>query len=105
MSGQIAGEEINRLRASLPKSPEHCANISASLKGKKRLPFTQEHRANMSANHKGMIGKTHSVKSKYKIGIAQKDKVKSKIECPHCHKIGGVPSMRRWHFENCGVNL
>jgi hypothetical protein len=30
-----------------------------------------------------------------------KIQVQRKIECPHCHKIGGESVMRRWHFENC----
>ena len=28
-------------------------------------------------------------------------KPKSKIECPHCHKIGGSNIMKRYHFNNC----
>lgn len=28
-------------------------------------------------------------------------KPKSKIECPHCNKIGGSGIMKRWHFNNC----
>lgn len=26
---------------------------------------------------------------------------KEKIECPHCKKMGGIPAMKRWHFDNC----
>ena len=26
---------------------------------------------------------------------------KPKITCPHCNKIGGLPQMKRWHFDNC----
>lgn len=26
---------------------------------------------------------------------------KSLVMCPHCNKAGGVPSMHRWHFDNC----
>lgn len=32
-------------------------------------------------------------------------KPKSKIECPHCGKIGGSNNMKRWHFDNCKVKL
>lgn len=33
-------------------------------------------------------------------------KPKSKIQCPHCDKIGGSGIMKRWHFDNCkSVNL
>jgi hypothetical protein len=34
-------------------------------------------------------------------GKLNKGKPKQKIECPHCHKIGGINMMKRWHFENC----
>lgn len=26
---------------------------------------------------------------------------KPKITCPHCNKEGGLPQMKRWHFDNC----
>ena len=26
---------------------------------------------------------------------------KKQISCPYCPKIGGVPSMTRWHLNNC----
>lgn len=28
-------------------------------------------------------------------------KPKERVECPHCNKIGGKPSMKRYHFDNC----
>lgn len=28
-------------------------------------------------------------------------KPKEKAECPHCHKVGGISQMKRWHFDNC----
>lgn len=28
-------------------------------------------------------------------------KPKSKVECPHCGKVGGSNTMHRWHFDNC----
>ena len=28
-------------------------------------------------------------------------KPKEKVTCPHCGKIGGISSMKRWHFERC----
>jgi hypothetical protein len=34
--------------------------------------------------------------------ISQKlKKPKPKVECPHCGKIGGLPVMRRYHFDEC----
>lgn len=28
-------------------------------------------------------------------------KPRSKVECPHCGKVGGSNTMHRWHFDNC----
>jgi hypothetical protein len=28
-------------------------------------------------------------------------KTRSRIECPHCGKVGGSNTMHRWHFDNC----
>ena len=36
---------------------------------------------------------------KIKIGI--KDRIVTKITCPHCNKIGASSPMTRWHFNNC----
>lgn len=30
-----------------------------------------------------------------------KGRIHTKVECPHCQKIGGITGMARWHFENC----
>jgi hypothetical protein len=30
-----------------------------------------------------------------------KDKPQRKVTCPHCGKIGGAPSMTRYHLDNC----
>jgi hypothetical protein len=29
----------------------------------------------------------------------------TKVECPHCHHIGGIGAMNRWHFNNCKDKL
>lgn len=34
-------------------------------------------------------------------GAKNKGKIYDQIECPHCSKIGGGPSMVRFHFDNC----
>ena len=34
-----------------------------------------------------------------------KGRPKPIIECPHCNKIGGMPSMKQWHFDNCKRKL
>jgi hypothetical protein len=32
-------------------------------------------------------------------------KPQTKVECPYWLKIGGLPIMKRYHFENCVLNL
>jgi len=34
-------------------------------------------------------------------GEFNKGRTHIKVECPHCHKIGGITGMARWHFDNC----
>lgn len=46
-------------------------------------------------------GRAHSEEAKEKMSIAKKGIKKPTIECPHCQKVGGVPQMKRWHFNNC----
>ena len=45
--------------------------------------------------------KIMSEEKKKKIGDANRGVTKPKIQCPHCNKIGGIPAMKRFHFENC----
>jgi len=33
--------------------------------------------------------------------IGKNKKPKPTVECPHCKKVGGVPQMIQWHFDNC----
>lgn len=48
-----------------------------------------------------MLGTKLSDETKKKQSEALKGIPKPKIECPHCGKIGGVPQMKRHHFDNC----
>lgn len=71
-----------RLNMRKPKSKQHSENIGNAVRGK---PKSLEHRKNLSASNKG--------KSE---GIP-----KILVECPHCGKTGGKPSMIKWHFDKC----
>lgn len=53
---------------------------ASATKGKSRK-FTQQHLDNC---------KSHLSKNNTTI-----------LTCPHCHKNGNVPNMKRWHFSNC----
>ena len=99
------------------------------MKGKIR---TEEHKAKQSASRKG---KTQSEETKLKISIANTGKTQSeqtkakksssmkgknagkpswnkgkpypqlRITCPYCDKTGGASNMKRYHFDNCRINI
>ena len=95
--------------------------MSASKIGKKLPQFSEEHLQKLSdARKKRIISEETKLKTseslkgnKNGLGwkpseeqkMKQKDaligKPKQKVECPHCHKIGGKPAMIRFHFDNC----
>lgn len=90
-------------------SEEQKQLISEKLTGRTRT-FSAEHRENLRKaavrrgytppSRKGlpgtMKGKKHSVES-----VDRMKKPKQKVKCPYCKKVGGLPQMKRWHFENC----
>ncbi len=63
-------------RKIIPKTPEHKLKISNTLKNKYKDPSYNSHN----------------------LGIKRPQQI-----CPHCNKIGGGPSMPRFHFNNCKV--
>lgn len=67
-----------------PRTPEHCANIAKSLKGK---TFSEEHRLNVSLGNK----KTGRMKNMNNL----------QSTCPKCGKQGQLNALKRWHFDNC----
>lgn len=98
---------------------EHRKGIIAWNKGKK-TPYNV--RLKLSLAKKGRIGIRkgiqHTDLTKLKISLAKKGTIRHKdiieqvrqkligykhklVECPHCHKIGGISAMPRWHFNNC----
>jgi hypothetical protein len=74
-----------------------------------------ETRAKISAaamGHSRNKGRITSASTREKIGaskrgrsIATKGISKPQVNCPYCNKIGGIPQMKRWHFENCKKKL
>ena len=47
----------------------------------------------------GRVGEKHPMFGKK--NPKSSEVIKAKIQCPHCNKIGNVPNMKRWHFDNC----
>jgi len=41
------------------------------------------------------------METKNRMSIIRKGIPHKTIKCPHCNKIGGIPAMKRWHFDNC----
>lgn len=48
-----------------------------------------------------MYGRTQSEGTKRKIAESKKGKRMPTTTCPHCGKVGSVPNMGRYHFDNC----
>lgn len=72
------------------KRPEVRKKISESLIGRKIPREVTEKRLKSRAGYKHSEETIHKMK-----------KPKEKVECPWCHKKGGISSMHRWHFSNC----
>lgn len=76
--------------------------ISKSKKGKK---FTNTHRLALSLAHigqkSGYKGTKESDVQKLTKSLRLKGIAKPKITCPYCQKEGGMPIMKRYHFDKC----
>ena len=70
-------QHMSSVMSGRKQSPEHLANLSKVRKGKKQSPELIAKRA------------------------AALKKPQKKTTCPHCNKVGGVPGMKRYHFDNC----
>ena len=84
--------------------------ISSTHKNKKRaLGYKHKDEWKLSqqkwvTGNKSRLGQTRSKEEREKSSVALRGRIQTKIECPHCKKIGGN-AMRRWHFENCRGKL
>jgi len=89
MWGKTLSEE-HKAKLRLPKSEETKQKISESMKGKTQ---SEETKRKISEAH---MGKTLSEAHKQKMR-----KPKRKVTCTHCNKVGGISTMKRYHFDNC----
>jgi len=96
-----AGQKIGRAHKgrSWPKGPDHRAAVSRALGG---VPKSPEHRKALS---NALKGRPRSKAAAQATGDALRGKLQPTCSCPHCGKAGGVPAMRRWHFDNCKERL
>jgi group I intron endonuclease len=101
------------------QSQESKQKISKSNKGENNGMFgkkqSEETRKKMSESQLNRTDKRgfYTNHTSWNTGLDMTDDVKKKIsdklkgvrqpklECPHCNKIGGLPQMKRYHFNNC----
>jgi hypothetical protein len=89
-------ETIEKRREKLigkKRTEEQIKRQSESIKNTYKNGFSEDHKKNLSESHKG-IKMSESAKQKLK-------KPQKVVECPYCKKLGGLPIMKRYHFENC----
>lgn len=104
MKGIMAGE----------KHPNYGKKFSEETKQKLRdaklgKKLSQEHiekmkgRTPWNKGKKGLVKMSDESKKKRVETRKQNNKkiIQKIIECPHCHKIGGIVNMKRYHFDNC----
>lgn len=110
--GKTVSEETrikisNSVRSSgFAPTEEMRQKISATHKGKKRAlgyKHTDEWKVKQKkwvVGNKSRLGQTRSKEEREKASASLSGRIQTKIECPHCGKVGGN-AMKRWHFENC----
>ena len=114
-SGKVVSEEV-RLKISesvkasgFVHTDEMLKKMSKASKGQKRslgYKRTEEWKTQQrirSSGNKSRLGQTRSEEERAKSSASLSGRIQTKIECPHCGKIGGN-AMRRWHFDNCKSN-
>lgn len=87
----------NKSRTGHKNTPEHIEILRLSRLGSKHSDETKERwsqiRKGRPAPNKGITGELSPL---FKVA-------KPKTTCPHCNKIGGIPVMKRFHFNNCNL--
>ena len=81
--------KLSKSHLGLKHSEETKAKMSKTRKGVK---FSDKHKKALSNNH---FTKRDDYVS------ACLNRPQEKITCPYCGINGGIPSMKRWHFDNC----
>jgi hypothetical protein len=94
--GRIFTEE-HRQAMSKPKSKEGRRNMALARQTTLYRP-SEETKKKMSD---ALKGRTFTEEHKAKIKAGLTGKPKTKIECPHCHKLASPAMAKRWHFDNC----
>lgn len=120
-------ETIEKLKGRIPANKGKHISEETRIKMKRKIPwnkglkdiYTEETKDKMSKKGKLRVGnnnpfykKHHSEETKEKIRKFQLENPSMKFgmkykttECPHCGKIGGTNTMKRWHFDKCKNKL
>lgn len=94
---EAAREKLSKAAKGRVLSDEHKRKIGLANSGKIR---TEECKKKLALTR---VNRPLTPEQKKFLSDIAKNISKPKIQCPHCHKLGGLPSMKRWHFENCKV--
>ncbi len=102
--GKIVSEESRRkmsiAHTGEKQTPERIEKRRLKLIGQRRPgSMSIESRQKMSMAKLGKVAHNKGISGPL-LGI-KKDNVK----CPHCMKIGGKPTMMKWHFDNCKMKV
>lgn len=92
-------------RRGKPLSQAHREKLSASSFAKTQLIKQREHAKlagtyNKSEEHKKKLSAAAAANG---AGKQNKGKIRTKVACPTCGKLGARNVMTRWHFENCNA--
>lgn len=86
-------------------SEEHKQRLSesAQIRFGDKNPFYGKHHTDDSKQKmsQSLIGKIRTTEFKENLSKIYSGKPKPIIQCPHCKKEGGLPQMKRYHFDNC----
>lgn len=84
-------------------SDDHKRKLSESTKG--RVHSKESIRKTLETKRSRVYPVVvHSVETRRKKSEALKGKPLPIVECSNCGKSGGLPQMKRWHFDNCKHN-
>lgn len=98
-TGYKSSPELNYIKGSAfrgkKQSKEHVFKIAEANRGKKRSQKTRELISLRLKNREA------TMQTREKRRVAMTGLQYEKVICPHCKKIGGGGSMKRYHFDNC----
>ena len=116
LSGMIGNEEV------ILESISHKGERNP-MYGKHHSPETRKKISEKQLLSQSMFPRSHTEDTKKKMSESskkgwdgndvrrelisnyRKGTPRPKIECPHCGKVGGEGVMKRWHFDNCKVEI